>query len=401
MAPRTNQAEVPLTEEQRQLAAKWMGLVHKIVALHAQSAADRAELYSRLQLALLRAARTYQPEKGFTFQAYATRILSNAVIDERRATGRRREVLGLSDQYLEALSNRAHDPAKPPACDAASINPEPDDRQLPRQITPQELALDLLRQDATNREIIAATGLKVREITRLAKSARVVRIAARRSRLSRQLAMAHLPRKTLREATGMARSSITSRLRTVRWSNRHGTSRRNPHRRKYRAGAYVLGIMGTNRNRTPGRPLAVPERLWPELRRRQLEGAKLDELVKWLSQQGIVAGKSSVARCLERCAAVAPPAPTRAQRIMEAAEKMPPATDEEDVTNLRAQLRKDAFHGADWKERHSAARLLLQIIEARKTKSPPEQPQQPTATAAPMTREEEEAMIAEYERRAN
>jgi hypothetical protein len=83
--------------------------------------------------------------------------------------------------------------------------------------------------------------------------------------------------------------------------------------------------------------------------------------------------------------------PSRAQRILEAAEQMPPATDEEDVTNLRKQLRRDAFEGMDWKERHSAARLLLQIIEARnKPKATqPQQPDQPVAAEAPTENEEE------------
>lgn len=370
--PKANKHDEPLTKEQSELAARWMPLLHGIVAKHAQDRGDRNELASRCHQALLRAARTYDPAKGYTFRAYATRILNNAVIDERRALTRRRELIGLDDWKLERIANEDHQPstARVDSTDQDSSNEV--EKSATIVASPEQTALAMLRDDATNAQIMAATGLKEYQITRLARSARITRIAARRSRLSEQLARAHLPRKTLREATGMASSSIISRLRTLHRFNRRATTRRKQQRREYRPGAYILGIMGKNQNRVAGRPLAVPERFWPELRQRQLNGAKLDDLVKWLSQQGVVAGKSSVARCLERCSAVAPVEPTRAQRILEAAEQMPPVTDDEDVTNLRKQLRRDAFQGMDWKERHSAARLLLQIIDLKNKKAPPQ-----------------------------
>lgn len=389
--PKANKHDVPLTKEQSDLAARWMPLLHGIVAKHAQDRGDRNELVSRLQQALLRAARTYDPVKGYTFRAYATRILTNAVIDERRALTRRRELIGLDDWKIERFANEDHQPSTARVDSTGQDSSNEVEKSATLVASPEQTALVMLRDDATYHEVAKATGLKIWRIERLAKSAKIVRVQGRRSRLTTQLASANLTRKQLQEATGLSKSSIISRLRTIYRLRFSKTTRKKRQRQKYRPGAYILGIMGKNQNRVAGRPLAVPERLWPELRRRQLNGAKLDDLVRWLSQQGVVAGKSSVARCLERCSAVAPVEPTRAQRIMAAAEQMPPATDDEDVTNLRSQLRKDAFHGMDWKERHSAARLLLQIIEARnKPKATPlPQPDQPVAAEAPTENEEE------------
>lgn len=391
--------DAPLTEDQRQLAAKWMPLLYKIVHESAQNQTERDDLISRLQAALLRAARKFDPAKGYTFQAYATRILKNAVIDEHRYKLRSRLQVGLDAEHLEALANDAWQPAP---CKLADQEPQEPERERPTQHAdcpqrPEERALEMLRDDATYREVAQATGLKRWRVERLAESAKIERVRGPRSRLTIQLARANLTRKQLQEATGLSKASIISRLRTIYRLRFAKRTKKNRQRRDYRPSRAVSYILHNMRNPSPsiksigGRPPAIPEELWPELRQRQLDGATQQDLVRWLSTKGVVASQAAVSRTLERCAAVAPVKPSRAQRILEAAEQMPPATDEEEVTNLRKQLRRDAFEGMDWKERHSAARLLLQIIEARnKPKATqPQQPDQPVAAEAPAENEEE------------
>lgn len=393
--------DVPLTKEQSDLAARWMPLLRGIVAKHARDRGDRNELTSRLQQALLRAARTYDPEKGYTFRAYATQIMKNAVIDERRALTRRREVVGLDDWKIERIANEDHQPSTARVETQDSTVPSVPERPSNAVekaativATPEQTALAMLREDATYHEVAQATGLKRWRIERLAKSAKIVRVQGPRSRLTTQLASANLTRKQLQEATGLSKASIISRLRTIYRLRFAKRTRKNWQRRHYRPSRAVTYILHNMRNpiQKPigGRPPAIPEDLWPELRQRQLDGARQQDLVRWLSTKGVVASQAAVSRTLERCAAVAPVEPSRAQRIMEAAEQMPPATDEEDVTNLRKQLRRDAFEGMDWKERHSAARLLLQIIDL-KNKKAPQQVEAVVVSESPSANEEEQA----------
>lgn len=68
---------VPLTTEQSALASKWLPLCHKIAAEFGQDTDVTFE-------AICRAARGFDPSRGWTFQAFATRILKNACVDELR-----------------------------------------------------------------------------------------------------------------------------------------------------------------------------------------------------------------------------------------------------------------------------------------------------------------------------
>lgn len=212
--PKANKHDVPLTKEQSDLAARWMPLLHGIVAKHAKDRGDRNELVSRLQQALLRAARTYDLAKGYTFRAYATRILTNAVIDERRALTRRRELIGLDDWKIERFANEDHQPSTA-RVESAGDSPNEVEKSATLVASPEQTALVMLRDDATYHEVAKATDLKIWRIERLAKSAKIVRVQGRRSRLTTQLASANLTRKQLQEATGLSKASIISRLRTI------------------------------------------------------------------------------------------------------------------------------------------------------------------------------------------
>lgn len=68
---------VPLTKPQQELAARWLPLARKVAAKHGVDLGVTLE-------GLCKAARGYKPESGWTFQALATRVLTNAAIDELR-----------------------------------------------------------------------------------------------------------------------------------------------------------------------------------------------------------------------------------------------------------------------------------------------------------------------------
>lgn len=68
---------VPLTEQQQALAARWVPLARKVAAHHGVDLGVTLE-------AVCRAARGYDTSRGWTMQAWATRILTNACIDELR-----------------------------------------------------------------------------------------------------------------------------------------------------------------------------------------------------------------------------------------------------------------------------------------------------------------------------
>ncbi len=393
---RANRAEAWLTNEQRDLAAKWMGLVRKIVAEHSQDAGDRAELTSRLQLALLRAARTYDASRGYTFQAYATRILKNAVIDERRALGRRREVLGLPDWQIEHLANLDYQPANVSTSESADGDGQREEPQQ-RPVKPEETALQMLRDGATNREIQAKTGLTWWKLKHLAQSQRIERAPGRKSVISLQLLRTGLTDRKLAEAAEIRPQSarrlmrrLKKRLGILGSSHLANELQKKRPRRDYDTAAYILGKMGNPSAKTNrGRKQAIPESLWPELRQRQLDGATLAGLQAWLKSQGYEAGLGTVGRTMERIKFVTPPKPRR-EELAQIIEQLPPESDEEIEKDLRKQLKSDAYHGDDWKQRHSAARMLLDMIERKRKRAETPKPQQ-TVPAFELPTEDEEA----------
>lgn len=111
MAPK---AVVPLTAAQQALAAQWVRLARKVAARHGVDLGVTLE-------AVCKAARGFDAAKGWTFQAWATRCLTNAAIDELR---RKRHVElmpfdeGLHDAaagYTDILGERASlpEPVRP------------------------------------------------------------------------------------------------------------------------------------------------------------------------------------------------------------------------------------------------------------------------------------------------
>lgn len=113
-------------------------------------------------------------------------------------------------------------------------------------------------------------------------------------------------------------------------------------------------------------------------------GKTLADMVAWLNGQGVQAGKSAVHRCLERIRAAAPP---------EAAPEPPPApelapADSEDELHQLRQFARGEMQGGDWKQRHSAARLIIAIRAEKRASSQRAQgaqiqPVEPAAAAPP------------------
>ncbi len=385
--------EAPLTEDQRQLAAKWMPLLYKIVHESAQNQTERDDLISRLQAALLRAARKFDPAKGYTFQAYATRILKNAVIDEHRYKLRSRIQVGFDAEHLEAMAN---DDRQPVPCKLADQQQGPAPEQQTQHADcpqrPEERALEMLRDGYTNRQIMAETSLKEHQITRLVKQRKIERQKGFRSRLTPQLARSFATVKDLQRDTGLHESTIRYRLRYEKKArNQRGTSCKNRQRRKYRPKAYILEIM-KNDQKGPrkGRPLAIPDHLLPEMSRRQREGATIVELRRWLETQKVFVGIATISRTFERIGAVRRAMPKL--EIIEQIPEPPDETPEETERKLRRKLRDEAFDADDWKQRHSAVKLLRILSQPRKAEASDAKP-----TPAPVTiQEDEEAAVAAY-----
>jgi len=106
-------------------------------------------------------------------------------------------------------------------------------------------------------------------------------------------------------------------------------------------------------------------------------GKTLDDMVAWLAGMGLQVGKSSVHRCLERIRAATPepvpPPPLQPE--------LAPADSDDELHQLR-QFARGEMAGADWKQRHSAARLII-ALRAEKRASSSRQVQAPEPAAAP------------------
>ena len=94
----TRPAPKPLTDAQAALAAQWIPLVRKLVGEAAGSSTDFDDLFGVASEAVMRAARSFKPDKGWTFQALATRCVKNAICDVRR---RKKCEVELKDWHVE------------------------------------------------------------------------------------------------------------------------------------------------------------------------------------------------------------------------------------------------------------------------------------------------------------
>jgi len=116
-------APKPLTDDQAALAAQWIPLVRKLVGEAAGSKTEYDDLFGVASEAVMRAARSFKPDRGWTFQALATRCVKNAICDVRR---RKKCEVELKDWHvergIEALPKRREskpvepEPAPMPAC---------------------------------------------------------------------------------------------------------------------------------------------------------------------------------------------------------------------------------------------------------------------------------------------
>lgn len=116
----------------------------------------------------------------------------------------------------------------------------------------------------------------------------------------------------------------------------------------------------------------------------------LPAIVEWLAQEhGIKVSAATVSRTLAKIRAAAPPpAPVvLAPAAPEPALNLAPATEEDELVALRSELRKD-LNTADWRQRHSAAAMLLKLLQESRSRrastTPPEEPTpQPSTGAVP------------------
>jgi hypothetical protein len=141
--------------------------------------------------------------------------------------------------------------------------------------------------------------------------------------------------------------------------------------------------MGNSGTRN-GKPSTIKAEYWPDLQRMERAGKTLADMVAWLADRGVQVGKSSVHRCLQRIrvAAAEPPADAPPLLPPEPPPALPaiePATDDDELALLRKEARHEALYGTEWKQRHSAARLLLSIRAERRASKPSPPPRQPGA----------------------
>lgn len=91
-----------LTPAQEKLVKKWIPLAYGIVAK--QVGGDRAEQLSRALWGLAKFARRYDPARGYSEQALATRAVRTAMIDCHRAAARHLNNVELQDHHLGAMA---------------------------------------------------------------------------------------------------------------------------------------------------------------------------------------------------------------------------------------------------------------------------------------------------------
>lgn len=117
----------PLTEQQKALAGKWLPLAKREANRRATTQREREDLIEANTIALMRCARTYDPDKGFTFQAQLMRAFSNAAIDVHRKRARSREC-AMPEWALDRAVE--HDPAPPRPQRPEEPEPPPDPPNL-------------------------------------------------------------------------------------------------------------------------------------------------------------------------------------------------------------------------------------------------------------------------------
>lgn len=152
----------PLTDEQRALAAQFMPLLLGFARKKARTPTEFDDLVSHLHEPLLRAARGFKREKGYTFQAFLTRILHNAYVDLMR---RRKIEVPLQDWHVER--------ALPVKTSRPQVQKEEPDPPL-QQPSAVERALYVLREGGT---LQAARKAAARELGRMPARSTVQRWA--------------------------------------------------------------------------------------------------------------------------------------------------------------------------------------------------------------------------------
>lgn len=142
----------PLTPDQQALAVQFLPLLHGFARKKTSSATEYEDLLDHLYEPFLRAARGFKPEKGYTFQAWATRILSNAHIDVLR---RRKQEVPLEDWHVEAAPRLRTTPQRDPEpvhdARGCEINPGHDGGGCGQdgRSSAVERALEVLREGGT------------------------------------------------------------------------------------------------------------------------------------------------------------------------------------------------------------------------------------------------------------
>ncbi len=116
----------PLTEEQRELASQYMSLAASMVRQARFSAMDRDEFKSVAYVALVEAARTFDPSLKVSFVAFARHRIRGALLDCRRS------LMGLTRKDDAALGPRyrrlaLHDEARASELDALVAPPDGSD----------------------------------------------------------------------------------------------------------------------------------------------------------------------------------------------------------------------------------------------------------------------------------
>ena len=173
-APAILPSLVPLTEEQRALAGRWVPLTQRLASELGTTPQEKADLFAEFQLVLMRCARGFDPARGFTMQALVTRACYNARVSFHRKQKTRAEV-GLLDSHIERdaipVVKRKPDPEAPP-------EKPPTARELAKQAALSALKDGSLYRVARTR---AAAHLQVsmRQIYRWAESAGIRRPCGR------------------------------------------------------------------------------------------------------------------------------------------------------------------------------------------------------------------------------
>lgn len=128
----------------------------------------------------------------------------------------------------------------------------------------------------------------------------------------------------------------------------------------------------------PGPRSKVPKLYWAPLQQRERRGDSQQSMIEWLAGEGIEVTQGTLSRSLKR---IREEAPLDGE---DEALQLAPASDLDQLVSMQAQFKKESKIATEWRHRHSAANLVIRIVEVRHRLERPAAPEASTTASAPV-----------------